>query len=529
MECVAAHVGWVSASGADYDRSVWGAPARRGLAQRALRFQSTNMDPHFPKAAALARNPIGVTRLRSLYHGWISWAELSANRRIFSAALTVGALTLLVKAAAAGKDIFVARVFGLGDALDSFLMAYVIPAFAISVIAGSIYTAFVPVLVRVRETQGHADAKRLFANISFLAFVALTIVTVVLALSDKWLLRHLASGFEPSKLATTISLFEEMLPLILIGGMAFFCGAVLNSQNRFALAALAPILTPLAIVFALLVSGSGRDPHTLAFGTLCGSFCELCVVVWGLNKAGYLAVPKWHRMDESTRKVVSQYLPMVAGALIMSSTTVVDQLMATWLPAGSVSALNYGSKIATLGTGLAATALGTAALPYLSELVARRDVVGLRHTFRTYAKIILWTSIPLTVLGIVFSRQIVELLFQRGAFDAAATTTVTRVQQLFLLQIPFYILGILSVRMISSLSGNHVLGWIALSSFGSNLAGNYLLMPRLGVAGIALSTSIVYLGSTTICVVVVMKMLRKLETETGLNAHARPQPGDRPS
>jgi putative peptidoglycan lipid II flippase len=479
------------------------------------------MELLFSKALSFVRIQVGMTRLRSLYDRWVSWGELSANRRIFSAALTVGSLTLLVKVAAAGKDILVARAFGLGDALDSFLMAYVIPAFAISVIAGSIYTAFVPVLVRVRETQGQADARRLFANVSLLAFFALMIVTILLALSDKWLLRNLASGFEPPKLAMTISLFEEMLPLILIGGMALFCGAVLNSQNRFALAALAPILTPLAIVSALLVSGRGRDPHTLVLGTLVGSFLEFCIVMWGLNKAGYLSWPKWHAMDESTRNVVSQYLPMVAGALIMSGTMVVDQIMATWLPAGSVSALNYGSKIATLGTGLAATALGTAALPYLSELVARRDVIGLRHTFRTYAKIILWSSVPITLLAVVFSKQIVELLFQRGAFDASATKTVALVQQLFLLQIPFYILGILSVRMISSLSGNHLLGWIALFNFASNWAGNLLLMPSLGVAGIALSTSIVYVCSTAICVVVAERLLRKMQTELAVVVSAK--------
>lgn len=473
------------------------------------------------KALAFARNQVGVRRLRSLYNQWVSWGELSANRRIFAAAVTVGFLTLLVKVVAAGKDILVARAFGLGDALDSFLIAYVIPSFAISVIAGSIYTAFVPVLVRVRETQGQADARRLFSNISLLALVALTTVTVLLALSDRWLLKNLASGFEPSKLATTINLFDEMLPVILIGGMALFGGAVLNAQNRFALAALAPILTPFAIVCALLLSGNGSDPHTLVLGTLCGAFFELCIVGWGLKKAGYLSRPRWHPMDENSRKVVRQYLPMMAGAIMMSSTMVVDQIMAAWLPAGSVSGLNYGAKIATLGTGLAATALGTAALPYLSELVARHDVVGLRHTFRTYARIILWTTIPFTLLAVVFSKQLVELLYQRGAFDASATRTVALVQQLFLLQIPFYVLGILSVRLISSLSGNHLLGWIALFNFVSNLVGNFLLMRSLGVAGIALSTSIVYVCSTAICVLVVARLLRKMQTDLAIVADAK--------
>src|SRR3954470_18769071 len=127
-----------------------------------------------------AQNGLGISRLRLFHSRWVAWGGRSANRRIFAAALTVGFLTLLVKVAAAAKDILVARAFGVGDALDTFLIAYLIPSFAISVIAGSIYAAFVPVLVRVRETQSHADTTRLFSNILLLALMVLAVVTLLL-------------------------------------------------------------------------------------------------------------------------------------------------------------------------------------------------------------------------------------------------------------------------------------------------------------------------------------------------------------
>lgn len=441
------------------------------------------------------RNKMPVQSVKRLHVRWKSWCEASVNRSIFGAALTVAILTLLVKIITVIKDIGVAGNYGVGDSLDAFLMAYLLPLFAISVFAGSFHSAFIPVLVNVREQYGQTEARRLFLNIALVALVMFIVVAIIFGVMDKWLMHLIASGFDGVKLNQTIILFDQMLPLIVVSGMALFGGAVLNTHKKFALAAIAPIFTPLLIVSGLYLMGNGDNPELLVQGTMIGAVLELLVIMWGLYKLDYLRRPQKLIWNAHSRKVINQYLPMISGAFIMSSTVLVDQIMASWLPSGSISALNYANKVPSFISGLAAAAIGTAVLPYLSKQAAEQSYSAMKHTLFTYSKIIILTSVPLMLLGIIFSYQIVGLLFQRKAFGASDTQLVSEILRYSLLQVPFYILGTLFARYTSLLRGNEFLLYGAIISLTLNITMNLILMRIIGVAGIALSTSIVYFAA----------------------------------
>jgi putative peptidoglycan lipid II flippase len=96
-------------------------------------------------------------------------------------------------------------------------------------------------------------------------------------------------------------------------------------------------------------------------------------------------------------RVKAQYVPAVAGAVLMSATLVVDQSMAAWLPSGSVSALGFGTKLSSVMMSVGAIALSTTLLPHLSELVAREEWSALRTLTRRVALVVLGTTIPLTI------------------------------------------------------------------------------------------------------------------------------------
>ncbi|NWF39502.1 virulence factor MviN [Mariprofundus sp. NF] len=452
--------------------------------------------------------------IKRLYVRWISWCGLSVNRSIFGAALSIAMITLVVRALSVGKDMAVASAFGIGDSLDIFLMACVLPAFAISVFAGSFYSSFIPVLISVREEHGHAAAKKLFSSVTLIALAVLGAVTVIFSVTNEWLIKMLAAGFSPSKLENTINVFDQMLPLILIGGMALFGGAVLNAQKKFSLVAVAPILTPVVIILLLYVFANGSgNPELLVMGTLSGAFFELCIIVWGLNRAGYVCLPIWHGLDNNSRKVITQYLPMIGGAFLMSGTVMVDQVMAAWLESGSVSALSFAIKVPALVTGLAAAGLGAAVLPYLSQQIAEADYRGLRDTLTKYSKLIVVISLPLTSIGLCFSEPLVELLFERGSFSREDTMLVSEVMRYSLLQVPFYILGILFARYVSVMSGNRFLLYVAILNLLLNVILNIILMRIIGVAGIALSTAAVYIVSTTSLYWIVKYQMKKLEDD----------------
>ena len=180
---------------------------------------------------------------------------------------------------------------------------------------------------------------------------------------------------------------------------------------------------------------------------------------------------------------------------------------------GQVSVLSYGNKIASVVVGVGSLALGTAVLPQFSRMVAMSDWAGIRHTLKTYTRLVLLVTIPMAGLLIALSRPLVSLLFERGAFVSNDVRHVASVQSCYLLQLPFYVVGMLCVRLISALKANHVLMWGTLINFSLNITLNYLLMKEFGVSGIALSTSLVYACNLCYLSYMTLRILRKSEAQ----------------
>ena len=435
----------------------------------------------------------------------------SVNRRIFSAALIVGVLTAGVSLVSMLKELLVAASFGTSDAIDAFLIAFLLPTFVINVVAGSFSSSIIPIYLQVRERECRDAAQQLFSSVVLLGVALLATVVVVLALSGPFLLPLLGSGFGPEKLMLTQQIFYLLLPAVIINGLAIIWSAILNAEERFAWAAVAPALVPFSMIAFLVVAGDQWGIYALAVGIVVGFMFQLCLLGWALRRQDITLRPGWYGMTTSTRQAIRQYAPVTAGAVFMSSTLLVDQAVAATLPAGSVAALGYGNKIVALVLSLGAMAIGTAVLPYFSRMVAQQDWLGVRHTLRTYLlRLILPVTVPSALLLFFFSEPLTRLLFQRGAFTVEDTGIVAGVQSFYTLQIPFYIAGILGVRLISALGKNHVLMIISGFNLLTNIVADLVLTRLMGVTGIALATSIVHVASTGMIFLFLASQLKNL-------------------
>jgi putative peptidoglycan lipid II flippase len=427
---------------------------------------------------------------------WKKIASGSVNREIFGAVIAVGMGTILVKVVSVVKELVVAWQFGTNDSLEAFLIALVVPSLIISVIANSFNAALIPTYIRVREQEGFKAAQKLFSGATLWSFGLLGIITVLVLATAPLYLPQMARGFSPGKLELTYHLLGAISPMILLTGIATIWGAVLNAGERFALVAIAPMITS-AITILLLLTIKAWGVWNLATGMVFGQMLEMLLLGIALQKQGIPLLPKWYGFDTHLREVVSQYAPMIAGAFLMSSTILVDRAMAAMLPSGSVAALNYGDRIIALPITIANTAIGTAVIPYFSKMVACQDWNGLRHTLKHYMALIFAISIPLTGL------------LQRGSFTADDTHLVSQIQICYALQIPFYLAGMLVVRLISALRNNQILMWGAAGNLILNIGLNYLFMQWLGIPGIALSTSFVYLFSFSFLSLILFRTVKK--------------------
>ena len=433
-------------------------------------------------------------RLSGVLNYWQKLTSGSVNRKILGAAFTVGFLTAFVKLAAFVKELVVAWRFGTGDEIDAFLIAFIVPSFIVNVVAASFSSALLPTYIQVLEKEGIKSAEKLFSGVMFCCLMLLGITMIIVIATAPIYLPWLASGFSQQKLELTFNLLCAISPFIVLSGMMYLWEAILNSGERFALAAFVPILTPIiSIIFLLWVKSWGV--FALAAGLVFSVVLEILILGVSLYKQGISLLPKWYGLDSNLRQVVNQYLPMVAGAFLLCSAIPIDRAMAAMLSPGSVAALNYGNRIIASPMSLITTALTAAVMPYCSKMVSREDWTGISRTLRKYLTLILLVTVPLMIFFMIFSEAIIELVFQRGNFTAEDTSSVAAIQVFYALQLPFYIGNLLLIRLMSSLQKNYILMWVSAFDLIVNIFLNYWFIQWIGIKGIALSTSFVYIFS----------------------------------
>jgi putative peptidoglycan lipid II flippase len=440
-----------------------------------------------------------------------AWSQSSTNRSIFFSAITVGSLTVVVKFVAFAKDLVVANQFGVSKALDAYLIAFMLPSFVINVIAGAFHASLVPTYVETREKVGQQAAQDVFSAILARALAVLGGCAFVLALLGPIVLPILGSGLDSATFTQCLMMFYIVLPVVVISGIAVIWGATLNSDDRYALAAIAPIAVPLVTLIVLLITVNFLGVYALAIGLILGFCVQASLLGMSLWGHGISLTPHWQtHQKQAVDQVMQQILPTIAGSVLVSGNELVDQSMATSLGSGSVSALNFSTKLLAFMIAIGSTTLSVTVLTHFSKMVSERNWSSIRETYRTYTLLILLVTVPIVFVFVLFSEPLIRLLYERGAFTPSDTILVSRLQSVFFLQLPFYLLTILTGRLLASLKMAYVFFWGAILSFSTNIILNYLFIQKIGITGIALSTSGVFVISFSFFFLMLWSRTRRL-------------------
>lgn len=432
----------------------------------------------------------------------------SATARVMSAMAFTGIGTAIAKVSLAVQEILVARHFGSNGIVETFLFAASVITFLNGTLASSLVMACVPSYVRASEHGGAKSRNRLVSSVSVVVLCALSIAVALVGIVSPLVLPLALPGFDAIRITVTVRVLAILLPTVVLAGLSANWGAALNAAGRFGSVAVAPATQPLCLVAYLLWAPQPRVTQ-MAMSILIGAAIQAAIMAVIARRNGIAVMPRWTGIDEGLRTTASEYVPMVVGAALFGSIVVINQSMASTLGAGSLAVFTYATRIPMFVLTVAATSLGTALLPHFSAMAARGDWSRLRASFDKSLRWITCLSIPVTVLLISASPLLVRAVFQGGSFGAADARAVSAVQRWYLLVIPAYLVGIVVPRIVSAVQANRLLMWWAALSLILNVALNLLLMPMLGVPGIAFATALVYTLTECLLVPIVYALLRR--------------------
>lgn len=366
-----------------------------------------------------------------------SSAELSgeAERKLIAGrAGVVAAGTLLSRVLGLVRDQVIAAVFSRA-VTDAFFVAFTIPNVLRQLLAeGAVQNAVLPVLAKVRETEGEDAARRFFRAARGLSLSLLVIVTALGVAFAPQLVDLFASGYrdQPGQHERTVTLTRWVFPYIFFMGTAALGVAALNTHQRFVAAAFAPALLNVAfVVFSLLLpdwlGARGYDPAlALAVAALAGGALQVVAQWPSLKQIGYLEPPSLELGHPGVREALRRMGPVLFGMGIYYVDVVLARRFLSELPVGSQSYFSWAQRLCDFPQGIFVMALQTAALPSLSRLAARGDAAELERTFAFGMRLTLFVAVAASALLVTLAEPIVVLLFQRGEFDAVASRETAR-------------------------------------------------------------------------------------------------------
>lgn len=415
----------------------------------------------------------------------------------------VGSMTMLSRVLGLLRDMVFARVIGADALADAFFVAFKIPNFFRRLFAeGAFAQAFVPVLGEYREKGTPAAVKALLDSVAGVLGSSLIVLTILVVIASPLVTALFAFGFwldYPDKFDAASTMLRITFPYLMLISLTGLAGAILNSYDRFAVPAFTPVLLNITLIAAALVAAPWFDApvYALAWGVLVAGVVQLLFQLPFLAQIHRLPNPKVDWRDEGVRRVLRLMVPAIFGVSVSQINLLLDTVIASFLPTGSISWLYYSDRLSELPLGVFGIAIATVILPSLSRQHAARTTEVFSRTLDWALRMVLLVAIPAAVALMILAEPILTTLFYYG--DVMTPRDIGMAT----LSLQAYAIGLIAFMLIKVLAPGYFarqdmktpvrIGIIALvTNMVLNLAFALPLHHYLGIGhvGLALATSL---------------------------------------
>lgn len=393
------------------------------------------------------------------------------------------------------RDIVTAHFFGAGAMFDAFTVAFRIPNFMRRLFAeGSFSQAFVPVLAEYQKLKSQEETRRFINAISGTLGITLLLVTIISMLGAPWIVRFFAPGFVKAggRYDLAVMMLRITFPYLMLISLTAFSGAMLNTYNRFWVAAFTPVFLNICMIGATfwLAPFFSSPIIALAWGVFIAGFVQLFFQVPFLKNLNLLPKPVINFSDAGVKKVLKLMVPALFGVSVGQINLLVDSIFASLLVVGSVSWLYYSDRLMEFPLGVFGVAISTVILPHLSRHHASQSEESFSLTIDWAIRTVLIVGLPAGIVLAIISGPLLSTLFQYGRFDGNAVLMAKKSLSAFAIGItPFMLVKVLAAGFYAKHDMRTPVR-IAVIAMLSNIMLNLILIGPLAHAGIALATSL---------------------------------------
>ncbi len=414
---------------------------------------------------------------------------MPSKRHLLRSSLVVGFFGFLGSLTGILVETSIAAKLGLSKSSDTFYVAFTVPYIITNLIGATGQFSLVPFFAAVGGRHSDEERWRGFSYAVNMVFLGLGAIAVAGAAAAPWVVRGIAPGLSSPQIELASQLGQWLFLIIIPAGVAETFRSFLLSQHRFALPSAAGLFRNVIVIAAILLGFNRYGEYSIVLGYLVGYFLQLAI----LGAQILISFPVRYSLTlvgtgEAARKLHGAGTAQLAGAGCWQGVVIVERMIASFLPAGTLTALNYGFKVISTLAELLAGSVGTAALPALSRAVARQAQSEERKMFRDTIEIGLVLMAPVVVFCLLLDRNIIRLIFERGNFTPDATALMSLVFFYYSLSLlPFALVRLLTFHLFAR-QETQTFVRLSLFQYGLTIAFDlfYVGVLGLGARGIPL-------------------------------------------
>lgn len=431
---------------------------------------------------------------------------MSTNLKIAKAYTILVVASILGHALSMVKEMLGASYFGVSKAMDSFYAALTVPNLINSVFLSPFAIIFIPVLVKYK-LKNMEEANHIISTVSNIIILIL-LVAAILTFSFSG---HVIDLFSPGLDADTAVNASKMLKIISAGiiftGAVNILSGIINAFEHFLWPAISGIFITLSTIFFMLFFTDRLGIFVLGWGLLAGTILQFLFLAPFAKKYGF----RHSAVLDLTHPEIQKSLNLAGIFLIITISgglnAVVNRFMASWLPGGSITALAYADKLVQVPLIIFSGAIAASIYPFLSAQAAENKIEDIKATISLSIRMSGFIFIPLAITMMILAKPSIQLIFQRGAFDTAATELTSKIFVFCCLQLFSNYAVAIMLRLMFAFQDMKNIIKVVITSLFANIVLNFVLMKLMSTpaCGIALSTA----ASSFIAAVLYFIILKK--------------------
>ncbi|MCM3652936.1 murein biosynthesis integral membrane protein MurJ [Metabacillus litoralis] len=407
--------------------------------------------------------------------------------RLVKAGILVFIITALSKVLGFLRETFLAYHFGTSFESDAYFVALTPSTLAIT-FALSISSVFIPLFVK--NMSNKKEVYQFTNNIIVIFFIALAALYIFLFINGDLFVELIAPGLPEHAEKLSIQMLKVLFPLALISIVIQLYTDMLNSYGKFSIPALSLLPNNLLIIIYLLIVGKGLGITGVAYITLIAFLVQLIILYYYLRKKDYHFTLTKNVFDLKTKEFMLLVFPVLISSLFNQVNAVVDRLIASTLEEGSISALMYSFRLRSVITGIFITGIITVTFPKVSKLALKLNKGELIKLTQDSLQIVLLIVGSVSMYLMIFDKEIIEILFERGEFSREATIATAGVFFFYSLGLVFMGIRDIVVRNFYALGDTKSPTIIIILSLIFNILLSFIFVKWMGLNGLGLSSTI---------------------------------------